>query len=344
VRLPIVPAADPTLPGTRWDAAGLPLWALLLGLGGIVSGILVEVRFHPAWDYRYVWLATAGVLAVVAVLRARRLRGRKLEAIDPATGGVRAPWSYGPLGRALVGGVLVWHIAAVAAWLLPDKDCVSSFRGPAHKAVGTWLRTTTTDQGWGMFAPNPPRSNVFMKVLVTDADGHVWDMKSDVYAEEQKPIPWIWNTRLRKMNRRIIGGESGPTAWYQKWYARWECRQWARDHGGQMPEKVELVKVWYSIPSPEQTAKNGYYVAEELLARTGHEKVAYTAECRKEVQGQLPNFIRERDGLPLLEEGEYKAWHKHKRAAWDKRRQRAEEARAKAKAAAEAAEQAEQQD
>jgi hypothetical protein len=194
-----------------------------------------------------------------------------------------------------------------------------------------------------MFAPNPPRSNVFMKVLVTDQDGHVWDLKTDVYAEEQKPIPWIWNTRLRKMNRRIIGGESGNSGWYQKWYSRWECRQWARDHGGQMPEKVELVKVWYSIPSPEQTRKNGYYVAEELLARSGHEKVAYTAECRKEVQGQLPNFIRERDGLPLLEEGEDKPWHKHKRAAWEKRKQRAEEVRAKAAAAA-AAEQAEQQD
>jgi hypothetical protein len=341
-RLPILPAADPTLPGSRWDAAGLPLWALLLGLGGIVSGMLVEVRFHPAWDYRLVWLATAGLLAVIAVARARTRRSKTIAPIDPVTGGVRAPWSYGPLGRALVGGLLVWHVAAVAAWLLPDKDCVSSVRRPAHAAVGTWLRATTTDQGWGMFAPNPPRSNVFMKVLVTDQGGHVWDMKTDVYAEEQKPIPWIWNTRVRKMNRRIIGGESGPTGWYQKWYARWQCRQWAREHGGEMPEKVELVKVWYAIPSPEQVRKNGYYVAEELLARSGHEKVAYTAECRKEVQGQLPNFIRERDGLPLLENGEYRPWHKHKRAAWEKRRQRREEAEAKARA--EAAEHAEQQD
>ncbi len=344
--LPILPAAAPTLAvgrgAARYDAAGLPLWALLVGLGGIVSGILVEVRFHPAWDFRFVWIGTAAALALVAVAQARKARGRAVEPIDPVTGGQRAPWAYGPVGRAIVGGVLVWHVGAVAAWLLPDKDSVSSFRPAAHKAVGTWLRATTTDQGWGMFAPNPPRSNVFMKVLVTDETGHVWDMKSDVYAEERKPIPWIWNTRLRKMNRRIIGGESGNTGWYQKWYARWECRQWAREHGGQMPEKVELVKVWYSIPSPEQTAKNGYYVAEELLARTGHEKVAYTAECRKEVQGQLPNFIRERDGLPLLEEGDYKPWHKNKKQAWDKRKQRAEEARARAEAAAQ--QQEDQQD
>ena len=62
-------------------------------------------------------------------------------------------------------------------------------------------------QGWGMFAPNPPRQNVFMQVLVVDDDGETWDMRSDVYAEERKPIPFVWNDRTRKMNRRIIGGE-----------------------------------------------------------------------------------------------------------------------------------------
>jgi hypothetical protein len=62
-------------------------------------------------------------------------------------------------------------------------------------------------------APNPPRCNVFMKVLVTDADGHVWDLETDVYTEERKPIPWIWNTRLRKMNRRIIGSAPARCAW-----------------------------------------------------------------------------------------------------------------------------------
>ena len=336
-RQPILPAADPTLPRWHREVSVLPQWALLLGLGGIVSGILVQVRWQPEWDYRLVWLGTAVGVAAIAIVRARRLRGHREPAVDPGSGQLRAPWAYGPFGRLLVGGLLVWHITAVAAWLLPDKDCVSSFRRPAHEAVGTWLRATTTDQGWGMFAPNPPRQNVFMKVLVTDADGHVWDLKTDVYAEERKPIPWIWNTRLRKMNRRIIGGESGPTAWYQKWYARYECRQWAREHGGRMPQKVELVKVWYGIPSPEQTAKNGYYVAEDLLERSGHEKVSYTAKCRTEVQGQLPNFIRERDGLPLLPPGEYRAWHKRKRAAWEKRKERREAERARA-----AAEQAKQ--
>ena len=221
-----------------------------------------------------------------------------------------------------LGTLLAWHIGAVAVWLMPDKDSLSTFRTPARRAVATWLRTTTTDQGWGMFAPNPPRNNVFMKVLVTDEHGEVWDLHTDVYSEENKPIPWIWNTRLRKMNRRIIGGESGPSGWYRKWYARYQCRQWAREHGGQAPRKVELVKISYRIPPPEETARKGYYIAEELLERSGHEKVTHTTRCKREVMGQLPNFIRARDGLPLLEEGEYRAWHKNKHDKWQRRRRR----------------------
>ncbi len=315
---PILPAADPSLPEHHRDRAALPLGSLLLALTGVIAGIVIKARFAPAWDFRLVWLGTAGMLAAVAVWRWRATRGQALDAVDPRTDRPRTPWAYGPLGRLLVGGLLAWHLAAVATWLMPDKDCLSSFRGPARKAVGTWLRTTTTDQGWGMFAPNPPRSNVFMKVLVTDQDGEVWDLRTDVYAEEQKPIPWIWNTRLRKMNRRIIGGESGPTSWYRKWYARWECRRWAREHGGVAPRKVELIKVWYRIPSPEQTARRGYYVAEELLERGGHHKTSYTARCEREVMGQLPDFIRARDGLEPLPEGAYRAWHKGKRAKWER--------------------------
>jgi hypothetical protein len=294
----------------------LPQWSLALGLASIVAAVLVEVWFHPRWDFRLIWLGTALGLGAVGWWTHRT-------STAAPTAGARTSqpqWAYGPLGRLLVGGLIAWQIAAVATWLLPDKDCLSSFHAKSRNAFAFWLTRTTTDQGWGMFAPNPPRSNVFLKVLVTDAQGEVWDLKTDVYAAEQKPIPWIWNTRLRKMNRRIIGGESGPNSWYRKWYARYECRQWAREHDGEAPEKVELVKLWYSIPTPEQTRDKGYYVAEDRLERNGFERVAHSEICRQTVMGQLPNFIRERDGLPVLEPGEYRPWIKHKRSKWQKRR------------------------
>ena len=276
VRAPIVPVAAPELLTHRRDSARLPTWALLLALAGVVAGVLLQVWQAPSWDFRLVWVVTAAGLGVLGLALAFHARGRTLATTHPDSARARDPWAYGPWGRLLVGGLIVWQLGAVVTWLLPDKACLSTFRTPARKAVAAWLRRTTTEQGWGMFAPNPPRSNVFMKVLVTDQDGEVWDLRTDVYAEEQRPLPWIWNTRLRKMNRRIIGGESGPSDWYRKWYGRYQCRQWARDHGGQAPRHVALVKVWYAIPSPEQTRDHGYYDAEQLLARSGHDRVMHT--------------------------------------------------------------------
>ena len=85
---------------------------------------------------------------------------------------------------------------------------------------------------------------------------------------------------------------------------------------------MRLVKVSYRIPSPEQTAKNGYYIAEELLERTGKEEIVYTENCARAVFGQLPDYIRERDGLPLLEPGAEKPWVKKRHAAWERRHER----------------------
>jgi uncharacterized membrane protein YphA (DoxX/SURF4 family) len=334
---PPLPAEDPSLPHRHLhhDTARFPAWAMWVVLLGVLAGILVKVWWAPAWWSR-IWIGT-GLFAAGVAFQTWRARRNEPGATDAA-------WAYGPLGRFLVGGLLIWHIAAVAVWLLPDKDCLESWRNPARQVFTKYLTTTQTDQGWGMFAPNPPRSNVFLKVLVTDADGEVWDMRTDVYAAERKPIPWIWNDRMRKMNRRIIGGESGNTQWYRKWYARWHCRQWQMDHEGQIPEKVELVKVWYSIPPPEETARKGYYVPEDLLERTGHEKIEHTERCERTVMGQLPDHVRERHGLPPLPEGiEYKPWIKHKQKAWERKlaKERGEEppvdeAEAKRKTAAEA--------
>jgi hypothetical protein len=79
------------------------------------------------------------------------------------------------------------------------------------------------------------------------------------------------------------------------------------------------VKVWDKSPSPEEVRKKGFYVPEDLLARTGEEKVEYTENCKGAVMGQLPDFVRERHGLPPLPEGEkYKPWIKNKKRAWEK--------------------------
>jgi hypothetical protein len=243
-----------------------------------------------------------------------------LPAIDPHSGQPVAPWSYGPAGRLFIGALTLYHMTAIAVWVLPDKDCVSSFRMKAREPFTTWVFATQTDQGWGMFAPNPPRANVFMRALVYDEHGEAWDMRTDVYAPERRPIPWVWNDRMRKMNRRIIGGEGGGGGWYQQWYARYLCRAWALTHRGVMPQKVELYKVSYTMPSPEAVVKQGWYRPERLLFERGRQFVEHTTKCATSEHGQLPNSIRERHGLPLLPEGVFKPrTQAGKKKAWDKR-------------------------
>ncbi len=328
---PPIPPEDPSLPHLHRDTARFPQWAMWVVIGGFVAGIVVKSLWDPQWWVR-IWLGTVLFAAGVAFQTWRSSRRTK-----PAPGAM--PWAYGPLGRFVLSGLMAWQLAAVATWLTPDKYSLKSWRAPARKVFAKWLTVTQTDQGWGMFAPNPPRSNVFLKVLVTDSKGEVWDMRTDVYAPERKPIPWIWNDRMRKMNRRIIGGESGNTQWYRKWYARWHCRDWQRDpeHNGEIPLKVELVKVWYKIPPPEETARKGYYNPDDLLERTGHEKVEHTERCKRTVMGQFFDELRERHGLPPLPEGvTYRRWLKHKRRAWERRRakERGEEPAADDKAKA----------
>jgi hypothetical protein len=229
-------------------------------------------------------------------------------------------WAYGPLLRVAVGLGIAWHVTAVAVWLAPDKDSLEAFRGAARRPFATWLVQTHTDQSWGMFAPNPPRHNVFHKVLVTDADRQLWDLRTDVYAPERMPIPWIWNDRMRKMNRRMSGGESGGGEWYQKWFARWICRDWALTHGGRAPLQVELVKMSYRIPGPEEVRELGWYVPADLLARSARQESLYVEQCDTAVMGQLSDEIRARHGLPALE-GELHPWIKHRRRNWDAERE-----------------------
>ncbi len=240
----------------------------------------------------------------------------ELGAAPPAGGAL----AYGPLGRTTIAIGLAWHITAVAIWLLPEIDRLGGVRDRARALVKPWLELTRTTQGWGMFAPNPPRHNVFMKVLVTDGDGEVWDMRTDVYARERRPLPFVWNDRMRKMSRRIIGGESGGGDWYRKWYARWHCRQWALEHDGRLPRSVELVKLSYAIPSPEAMRDLGWYRPMDRLRDWGTHSSVHTEHCATAVLGQPIAEVAERHGIAVTNP---RPWIKRRRAAWQKRRRAA---------------------
>ena len=314
----------------------------LVGLGLVLVAYLwlMGVRFYDPQQAEILKFVRVGVnLAIVLALALQQVPAihRRLAAIgltfnppdrparepeipvDDPPGHARAPWAYNAGGRMLLGLLLVYHIQAIAVWEMPEKDTLSTYRIKAREPFTTWVFSTQTDQVWGMFAPNPPRHNVFMRIVLTDENGERWDMRTDLYAKERMPIPWIWNDRMRKMNRRVIGGESGKGDVYQKWYGRYLCREWARTHRGVMPEKVELIKVSYKMPPPEVVAKQGWYDPHKLLHDTGREELQHVEKCVTAVHGQLPDEIRERHGMMPLPEGAFVPLPNLRQKAWEKR-------------------------
>jgi hypothetical protein len=353
-----LPGEDPTLPHHHRDAARLPLSAIALAT--LVAAVGVPLQVYDKLAYGWTLVGIAAFLAVVAWRQARTNGGRSLpvvprfgpirrhDADDPTTdepsGALRMPWAYGPLGRFLIGSLTLYHVVGVACWLLPDKDCFS-WRTGTHEPFRKWLEMTHTTQGWKMFAPNPPRANAFLRVVVHTKAGEVIDMNTDVYHESQRPIPWIWYTRQRKINRRIGGGEGGGGSWYQKWHARWFCRQWTLEHDGEVLERVVLSKVTYGIPAPEQVAENGPYDPMERLERLGKDEVLLTVSCEEEVEAQPPNVVRARYGLAPAANVRRWSMLRNKERRWEERREReALKKAAEEEAAAQQEERAEEDD
>ncbi len=332
-----VPAEDPTLPHLHRDAAAMPGWVLIGALGVAVAGVYMAlprevidangtVTTKPGIHWGITGAAIFVGLALVGYFTAVRRGKDQLSRIEAHTQRPRIPWAYGPMGRFLASAVCAYHMTAVAVWLLPDKDSLGgtgkdAWRVRAQEPFKWWVRMTQTSQGWKMFAPNPPRSNLMMQVLVTDENGKVYDLNTDLYHPDNRPIPWIFYTRQRKINRRIVGAEGGKGSWYQKWHGRYICRHWALTHGGTPPQKVDLLKISYPIPTPEEVAKNGPYNPVERLQRHRSTRHVHTTKCT-DVNAQLPNYIRERHGLPLLPDDQpFKHWVKNRKLAWDKKAQ-----------------------
>ncbi|NVB37774.1 hypothetical protein G6O69_08010 [Pseudenhygromyxa sp. WMMC2535] len=281
-------------------------------------------------------LDMAVAVAAVAVLATLGSRVKPSPAADDAERaraqamrpGEGERWAYAPLGRTLLTVFLIYHMAAVIYTQIPEKDSWSTFRKPMSSVVGDYLRTTQTTQGWGMFAPNPPRRNVFLRVMVVDTDDEIYDLNTDVYAcfapgatedicDAIYPLPWIWYTRQRKMNRRIAGSEGGNGSWYQKWHARYVCRRWELDRG-HLPKRVELYRVTYPIRSPEKAFGNPYDPKEQYNRFGSHKKI-YTTECAKSPLGQMSNEVRARHGLEPRPEKEIKRWNKHRCRGWEEK-------------------------
>jgi hypothetical protein len=295
-----VPAHAPTAVVPR----GRPFPDLLvLVLGACGCWLVYAKATKETWvgTATYWWLGTIVVVAVgLRFLRPSAMQLAHARQEGPAL-------AYSPIGRALALFAFCWHSSAVGLLLFPGHAVFNNWRAPAKSLFGSWLSGTATSQSWEMFAPNPPRSNQFMKTVVVEEDGDRWDLRNNAF--EDRPNPWIINDRMRKMHRRMVG----KGKWYLRYWVNYHCREWAL-RTGEMPKEVQIWSLVTRIPSPEAV---NYWQPKKLKGRkdpsgaiTGRpydprklnvkETHVQTHPCGKDAR--IPVVMLERWGLPVTDE------------------------------------------
>ncbi len=257
---------------------GRPLPDLVVVALGL--GLLYLVYLRATGERELTTLVYAWVAVVLAVCVTFRLWRGKPPSGAPAL-------AFGPVGRAVALAFAVSHGMVVGLSLAPNYNIFSNWRGPTRALFGSWLSVTGTSQSWKMFAPNPPRANMFMKTIVVTEDGERWNIGNNAF--DYRPFPWIWNDRIRKMHRRMVT----KGKWYLRYWANFHCREWYLQTG-QRAAAIEVHKITTKIPSPDQVAQKGYYDPTRLKV---HDELVETHACP--LAGDLPPFMKLRRGIPL---------------------------------------------
>ena len=215
----------------------------------------------------------------------------------------RGRWAYPLWAKLIVTMAILVHGTILIVYALPGKGLSKGTHKwfNEHLDMNTYLRATGTRQSWAMFAPNPNRTNIFIRVLVEDKDGEIWDLKHDIYGK--RTYPYLWYSRMGKVNRRLA-----RTAGYRRHYAAWVCRTWEKEHG-ELPKEVSFVKLYTRIPKPEKLWKmtrgkpwQGY----DPMKVKVRQKDEGSFRCATTPHAQLPNYMRERFGMEPMEEGHFR--------------------------------------
>ncbi len=206
----------------------------------------------------------------------------------------KSRWAY-PLWGLLFASVFVlYHTSVLLVWNMPGKSLAKQFHSAFLKKVKgyEYFKDTRNTQSWSMFAPNPNRTNNFVQVYVRDQTGQDWDFEQDIWEENR--YPYIWYDRRGKVNRRIDGKKH-----FQRIYGAWVCREWERIHDGEPAKSVTFIRRITRVPQAKQVIANGGW---DQWQAPFKQKEQETITCKTIPHGTLPNELRERYGLPLIDE------------------------------------------
>lgn len=198
-------------------------------------------------------------------------------------------WAFPRRTMFVLSVFIAYHLLAVLAHSLP---------APGARPLRAWLaRVAETESylgaagiswSWGVFVPEPPKRNVFTRVVVVDGGGREWDLGHDILG--RRAYPYLLYDRMAKINRQMLRQRH-----YLLPYAGWVCREWERGHGGEGARAVRLLPIYSRIPPPEAAYPTMGYSPAGLHFEEASPDVF---ECPAIPHGQLPPRLRARLGLP----------------------------------------------
>lgn len=198
---------------------------------------------------------------------------------------------------------IVYHLFVLIVWNTPGKAIAKDWRKDVFDMTQgpEYFRGTSNGQSWAMFAPNPNRTNTFMRVLVEDQEGQIWDLEHDIWGKDRHP--YVFYDRMGKINRRINKKKG-----YQRVYGAWVCREWEFEHG-ELPKEVRFIRKWTTVPEPHKVpaqAAEGRRFGYDPWKLPAKEDQQNVIKCANTPHGQLPPALRERHGLEPAEEGHFR--------------------------------------
>ncbi len=126
-------------------------------------------------------------------------------------------------------------------------------RSPISKISEKWLNLSGLWQGWGMFAPNPIKEDIYVsaKISLADSSSVAWELSR---MEEMGFLERYRKERWRKWASDNLRLDSSKELWPSA--AEWIAKTISQEEGSPV-RSIELIRHWRPVATPDTTGLIG---------------------------------------------------------------------------------------